>query len=102
MTGSRRSRTPATSWPVARSSRLARLAERRYLAWRQTIRRLSRYDPTGLIWLLRGRPVVAPTTATAAIENPTGAVTIYGRQYRGTFEWGVTLSGLGAAFSRVR
>jgi hypothetical protein len=40
-------------------------------------RRLSRYDETGLIWLLRGRPVVALTANTAAIENPTGAVNIY-------------------------
>src|SRR5262249_11541567 len=39
--------------------------------------RLSRYDETGLIWLLRGRPLVALTKATAAIENPTGAVTVY-------------------------
>jgi len=42
-------------------------------------RRLSRYDQTGLIWLLRGRPVVALTASTAAIENPTGAFTIYRR-----------------------
>ena len=42
-------------------------------------RRLSRYDETGLIWLLQGRPVVALTAATAAIENPTGAVTVYRR-----------------------
>ena len=40
-------------------------------------RRLSRYDETGLIWLLRGRPVVALSDATAAIEQPTGAVTMY-------------------------
>jgi len=40
-------------------------------------RRLSRYDGTGLIWLLRGRHVVALTAGTAAIENPTHAVTIY-------------------------
>jgi hypothetical protein len=39
-------------------------------------RRLSRYDETRLIWLLKGRPVVALTEATAAIENPTGAITI--------------------------
>ena len=38
-------------------------------------RRLSRYDCTGLIWLLEGRPVVALTAATAAIENPTGNIT---------------------------
>jgi hypothetical protein len=42
-------------------------------------RRLSRYDQTGLIWLLRGRPVAALTEATASIKNPTGAVTIYRR-----------------------
>ena len=42
-------------------------------------RRLSRYDETGLIWLLQGRPVVALTDTTAAIENPTGAVTVYRR-----------------------
>jgi hypothetical protein len=43
-------------------------------------RRLSRYDATGLIWLLQGRPVVALTEATAAIENPkTGNVTTYRR-----------------------
>jgi hypothetical protein len=40
-------------------------------------RRLSRYDETGLIWLLRGRSVVALSDATAAIEHPTGAITIY-------------------------
>jgi hypothetical protein len=41
--------------------------------------RLSRYDETGLIWLLQGRPAVALTEATAAIQNPTGAITIYRR-----------------------
>jgi hypothetical protein len=40
-------------------------------------RRLSRYDGTGLIWLLRGRPVVALTEITAAIQNPTGAIVTY-------------------------
>jgi hypothetical protein len=40
-------------------------------------RRLSRYDETGLCWLLQGRPVVALTEATAAIMNPTGAITTY-------------------------
>jgi hypothetical protein len=39
--------------------------------------RLSRYDETGLIWLLRGRPVLALTEHTAAIENPTSNVTVY-------------------------
>jgi hypothetical protein len=42
--------------------------------------RVGRYDETGLVWLLRGRPVVAMTEATAAIENPkTGNVTVYRR-----------------------
>ena len=40
-------------------------------------RRLSRYDETGLIWLLQGRPVVALTESTGAIENPTGAIIVY-------------------------
>jgi hypothetical protein len=40
-------------------------------------RRLSRYDETGLIWLLRGRPVMALTTDTAAIQKPAGAITVY-------------------------
>jgi hypothetical protein len=40
--------------------------------------RLSRYDATGLCWLLQGRPVVALTESTAAIENPaTGSITVY-------------------------
>jgi hypothetical protein len=42
-------------------------------------RRLSRYDEAGLIWLLQGRPVVALTGASAAIENSIGAITIYRR-----------------------
>jgi hypothetical protein len=42
--------------------------------------RLSRYDETGLIWLLDGRRVVALTENTAAIQNPaTGLVTTYRR-----------------------
>jgi hypothetical protein len=42
--------------------------------------RLSRYDATGLIWLLRGQPVVALTADTAAIEKPaTGSITTYRR-----------------------
>ncbi|HMF16277.1 MAG TPA: hypothetical protein VKE98_03680 [Gemmataceae bacterium] len=40
-------------------------------------RRLSRYDATGLCWLLQGRPVVALTADTAAIENATGSITVY-------------------------
>jgi hypothetical protein len=40
-------------------------------------RRLSRYDETGLVWLLRGRPVVALTATTAAIQHSSGHVTTY-------------------------
>jgi hypothetical protein len=39
--------------------------------------RLSRYDCTGLIWLLGGDPVVAMTETTAAIQHRSGSVTIY-------------------------
>jgi hypothetical protein len=35
--------------------------------------RLSRLDNTGLIWLLRGRPVIALTATEAAIRCPSGA-----------------------------
>jgi hypothetical protein len=42
--------------------------------------RLSRYDETGLVWLLQGRKkVVALTETTAAIQNPSGAITTYRR-----------------------
>jgi hypothetical protein len=40
---------------------------------------LSRYDEIGLIWLLQGREVVALAEATAAIQGPTDAITIYRR-----------------------
>jgi hypothetical protein len=39
--------------------------------------RLSRYGHTGLIWLLHRCPVIFLTEATAAIQNPSGAITIY-------------------------
>jgi hypothetical protein len=41
--------------------------------------RLSRYDATGLIWLLQGRPVVALAKTTAAIQSATGTITTYRR-----------------------
>ena len=37
-------------------------------------RRLSRYDQTGLIWLLQGRRIVALTKDTAVIETANGTV----------------------------
>jgi hypothetical protein len=44
--------------------------------------RVTRYDETGLIWLLVGGEVVALTAATAAVQNPTGSITIYRRHSR--------------------
>jgi hypothetical protein len=48
-------------------------------------RRLSRYDQTGLIWLLKGRAVVAITEGTAAIKNPTGNITVYRKANKPAF-----------------
>src|SRR5262249_11775381 len=42
-----------------------------------TYRRLSRYDETGLVWLLRGREVVALTETTAAIRGASGSILTY-------------------------
>ena len=41
---------------------------------RPKYQRLSRYDQTGLVWLLQGRRVVELTKDKAVIETPTGAV----------------------------
>jgi hypothetical protein len=35
-----------------------------------------------LVWLLQGRPVVALTEATAAIENTTGNITVFRKNNR--------------------
>jgi hypothetical protein len=40
-------------------------------------RRLSRYDETGLIWLLEGSEVLALTANTATIRRPSGSTTTY-------------------------
>jgi hypothetical protein len=44
--------------------------------------RLGRYDQTGLIWLLQGRPVVVLTADTAAIENANGTITTYRKHHK--------------------
>ena len=41
---------------------------------RPNYQRLSRYDQTGLVWLLQGRRVVELTKDKAVIETPTGTV----------------------------
>jgi hypothetical protein len=43
---------------------------------RPSFQRLARYDATGLIWLLRGRPVIALSETEAAIQSA-GAVLQY-------------------------
>jgi hypothetical protein len=49
---------------------------------RPSYSRLSRYDATGLLWLLQGRRAIALTADTAALQNPrTGTVTTY-RKHR--------------------
>jgi hypothetical protein len=42
--------------------------------------RLSRLDTAGLIWLLRGRPVISLTASEAAIRGHSGATLAYRRQ----------------------
>jgi hypothetical protein len=63
----------ALGWTSADLFGLHRPSERPHPSYR----RLRRYDCTGLIWLLEGRPVVALTADTAAIENPIGSITVY-------------------------
>jgi hypothetical protein len=48
--------------------------------------RLSRYDLTGLIWLLEGKDVIALTAESATIRNPiTGNITVYRRHNKPAF-----------------
>jgi hypothetical protein len=44
--------------------------------------RLSRCDELGLVWLLSGRPVVALTATSAAVESPTRAICVYRKKVR--------------------
>jgi hypothetical protein len=46
---------------------------------RGNYRRLSRYDLTGLVWLLRGQPIIALTYPSASIRERSGNVTVYRR-----------------------
>jgi hypothetical protein len=47
-----------------------------------TYRRLSRYDETGLIWLLQGKPVIGLTESKAAIRGHSGATVVYRKHDR--------------------
>jgi hypothetical protein len=70
------SQAEALGWTAADLFGLHPVPERPHPSYR----RLSRYDETGLIWLLQDRPVVALTEVTASIRNPkTGTVTTYRR-----------------------
>ena len=60
--------------------------------------RLSRYDLTGLIWLLHGDPVVALTATTAAIRHRSGNITTYRRFHKPAFgPLGDSLDDMGTA-----
>jgi hypothetical protein len=65
----------ALGWTVRDLFGLALIPDKPHPSYR----RLSRYDETGLIWLLGGHEVVALTVATAAIANSTGSITTYRR-----------------------
>lgn len=47
--------------------------------------RLSRYDCTGLIWLLQGCPIVALTETTAAIQSHSGSINRYWKHRKPAF-----------------
>lgn len=47
--------------------------------------RLSRYDETGLVWLLEGKAVVAMSSSTAAIRHPSGSITNYRKDNKPAF-----------------
>jgi hypothetical protein len=64
-------------------------------------RRLSRYDETGLIWLLRGRPVVVLTETTAAMQGATAVVTYRKLNKPALGPLGDSLDDMGAATRAV-
>jgi hypothetical protein len=65
-----------------------------------TYRRLSRYDETGLIWLLRSCPVIALSESAAEIQGKTGAVTRYRKHHKPALgPLGDSLVDLGAAIA---
>lgn len=71
----------ALGWTVQDLFGLAPMPERP----RANYRRVSRLDGTGLIWLLRGRPVIALTEFTAAIQADNNVMT-YRRRAEPNFE----------------
>jgi hypothetical protein len=65
----------ALGWTVSDLFGLAPIPQGPTPNWR----RLSRYDLAGLVWLLRGRPVIALSAKTAAIQCSGFGVTTYRR-----------------------
>ena len=62
-----------------------------------SLQRLSRYDATGLIWLLRGRRVIALTETEAAIQSA-GAIVVYRKNNKPALgPFGDSLDDMGAA-----
>lgn len=50
-----------------------------------SFQRLARYNSTGLIWLLQGRPVVKMTADTAAIRAASGGIVVYRKSGKPAF-----------------
>jgi hypothetical protein len=60
--------------------------------------RLSRYDLTGLIWLLGGRPVVGMTADSAVIRTASGGTVVYRKNNKPALgPFGDSLDDMGAA-----
>ena len=60
-------------------------------------RRVSRYDETGLIWLLRGRAIVALTATEAAIQGADRCPRLPQAAQAGAWAVGDSLDDFGAA-----
>ena len=71
----------ALGWTTAELFGLHPISERPPASYN----RLSRYDCTGLIWLLQGRPVVALTAETAAIQTASGGILTYRKNNKPAF-----------------
>jgi hypothetical protein len=60
--------------------------------------RLSRYDSTGLVWLLHGRPVVGMTADSAIIRTASGGTVVYRKNNKPALgPLGDSLDDMGAA-----
>jgi hypothetical protein len=63
-----------------------------------SFQRLARYDSTGLVWLLHGRPVVGMTADSAVIRTASGGTVIYRKNNKPALgPLGDSLDDMGAA-----